>query len=84
MIFGDLAGVAVYSLQGAECGIGTTGFYQWEGVPPGDLFFLVLGTDDTGVYESSWGKTSTGAERNGGAPSNLCGVTTKDFGEVCP
>ena len=84
LIFGDLAGVAVYSLQGAKYGIvSISGSYQWEGVPSGDLFFLVVGVDDTGVYESSWGTASNGAERNGGAPSNLCGVTNKDFGEAC-
>jgi len=84
LIYGDLADVAVYSLQGSECGIGISGSFQWEGVPAGDLFFLVVGVDDTGVYESSWGVDSTGAERNGGGPSNLCGVTSKDFGETCP
>ena len=84
LIFGDLAEVATYALQGSECGIGTSGSYPWEGVPFGNLYFLVVGVDDTGVYESSWGTDSTGAERNGGAPSNLCAVTTKDFGEACP
>ena len=53
-------------------------------MPSGDLFFLVIGVENTGVYESSWGRDSTGAERNGGAPSNHCSVTTKDFTEVCP
>ena len=84
LIFGDLAGVAGHSLLGGACGIGTSGSYQWAGVPSGDLFFLVVGVDDTGVYESSWGTDSTGAERNGGSPSNLCAVTTKDSGETCP
>jgi hypothetical protein len=84
LIFGDLAQVASYSLQGSECGIGTFGSYAWAGPPPGDLFFLIVGVDGTGVYESSWGTDSSGAERNGGAPSNLCAVTTKDATETCP
>ena len=46
--------------------------------------FLIVGVDGTGVYESSWGADSSGAERHGSAPSNLCGVTTKDDTESCP
>jgi len=84
LIFGNLAEVATYTLQGSECGIGNVGSYQWGGVPARDLFFLVVGVDDTGVYESSWGSDSSGAERNGMSPSNLCAVTTKDIGESCP
>jgi hypothetical protein len=84
LIFGDLADVSSLTLQGAECGIGVLGSYGWRGVPAGDLFLLLVGVDDTGVYESSWGTDGSGAERNGTAPSNMCGVTTKDATESCP
>lgn len=59
-----------------------TGVYDWYSVPSGDLFFLVVGIDDTGVYESSWGVGVE--ERNGGAPSWQCGATNKDSTQSCP
>jgi hypothetical protein len=84
MIYGDLSGVASFTLQGAQCGIGTVGSYDWNAVPPGDLFFLVVGVDATGVYESSWGPGAFGAERSATSSSWKCGVTTKDAALGCP
>ena len=76
--------MASYSTLGAECTIGPVGAYQWNGVPAGDLFFLIVGTEPFGVYESSWGTDSAGAQRNGTVASNLCGITTKDVTSSCP
>jgi hypothetical protein len=83
LLFGQLTDLSSYELEGGECGIGTAGAYDWMHGDGGDLFFLIVGVDATGIYESSWGVDGTGAERNGGAPSNLCGVTTKDPVELC-
>ncbi|NIM60499.1 MAG: hypothetical protein GTO30_02280, partial [Acidobacteria bacterium] len=49
--------------------------------PPGNLFWIVVGTDG-GAVESSWGATSFG-ERNGIDPSGQCGVTFKEISNVC-
>jgi hypothetical protein len=84
LIFGNLGGVSTYALLGSVCAIGGTGFYDWQGVPPGDLFFLIVGVEETGVYESSWGTDGSGAERHGTAHSGMCGVSTKDSSMSCP
>lgn len=64
LIYGDLSGVATWSLDGSVCGIGASGSHDWSGAPGGDLWFLVVGTDGAGA-ESGWGVTSGGVERNG-------------------
>ncbi|NIM64066.1 MAG: hypothetical protein GTO30_21185, partial [Acidobacteria bacterium] len=84
LVYGDLSDVASYSLLGGECAIGVSGTYDWLNAPAGDLYFLVVGVDDTGVYESSWGNRNPPAERNGGAPSFICGATNKIVTETCP
>jgi hypothetical protein len=84
LIFGNLADVSTYSLQGSECAIGTAGTFDWMDVPAGDLFFLVVGVEENGVYESSWGVDSSGSERHNTAPSGMCGVATKDITLSCP
>ena len=84
LLYGNLGDVSSYGLIGAECSIGTSGAYNWLTVPGGDLYFVVVGIDDTGVYESSWGRDSTGQERNGTAPSKTCVVTSKVVSESCP
>jgi len=84
LIFGNLSDVSTHTLMGSECSIGITGTHDWYDAPASDLFFLIVGVDDTGVYESSWGTDSSHAERNGTAPSNLCGVTNKDNSVTCP
>ena len=84
LIYGDLLSVSSYSLTGAECAIGVTGGYLWTGVPGTDLFFMVVGTDDTSVYESSWGFDSEGTERFATKASFQCGTTTKIVTSTCP
>ena len=58
--------------------IGTSGNFNWTDVPEEDLFFLVVGVDESGCYESSWGTDGSGSERNGATPSGQCGATMKD------
>jgi hypothetical protein len=84
LLFGNLADVSEYQLQGSVCKLGVGGGYDWYGVPTGDLFFLIVGVDPTGIYESSWGGGMAGAPRNGAAPSNQCSVTTRDDSLTCP
>jgi hypothetical protein len=84
LLFGPLASVSAYERSGAECSLGTTGSHTWTDVPPGSLYFLVVGTDDFGVYESSWGRDSSGHERHGTTASFQCGTTTKVISSTCP
>ena len=84
LVYGQLGNVADATLDGADCAIGTGGFHSWSGVPSGSLFFLVVGTDDSGFYESSWGRSSTSVERSGTKASFLCGSTTKVVSQSCP
>ncbi len=84
LIYGNLADVDSYAMLGSECAIGVGGSHDWSGVPAGDIYFLVVGTDGTGVYESSWGGDGSGTERSGGRPSGQCGTTSLDVVESCP
>ena len=84
LLFGDLAEVSTYRLLGAECGIGVSGAHRWPQVPSGSLYFVVVGRDAMGVYESSWGHSRSGQERNGTKASFLCGATTKVVTSACP
>jgi hypothetical protein len=83
LLFGDLTNVSSYALSGARCSIGTTGGYTWSGVPAGDLYFLVVGTNGVGT-ESSWGTDSDLNERNGTSASGLCLVSSKSTDVTCP
>jgi hypothetical protein len=82
LLYGDLANVANYVFSDAECAIGTTGSYAWASPAGNTLFFLMVGTDGAGK-ESSLGWTDAWVERNGTAPSGLCGVTVKEPLNVC-
>lgn len=84
LVWGELQDVSSPALGGAECGIGVSGAFSWTGVPADDLFFVIVGTDDTGFYESSWGQTSQASERFGTKASFLCGATTKVVTSSCP
>jgi hypothetical protein len=77
LIYGELTGVATHTLTGAECAIGVSDGYLWSGVPDADLFYIVVGTDDTAIYESTWGNTSDSVQRNGTKASFFCTSTTK-------
>jgi hypothetical protein len=82
LLYGDLDDVATYGLLSSECSIGTSGSFSWTGVPGGNLYFLLVGTDGAGS-ESSWGRNSGFGERNGSAASNQCGNSVKDVTAVC-
>jgi hypothetical protein len=82
LLYGDLANVATHSLSGGECSIGNSGSFAWNGVPAGDLFFLLVGGDGA-VTESSWGHATAG-ERNGLTASGTCGATDKNLAATCP
>jgi hypothetical protein len=84
LLFGSIGDVSTLQLSGAECNIGFSGTFAWTSLPAGSLFFLVVGTDDTGVYESSWGSDDAGGERHGTEASFQCGVTTKVVSSGCP
>jgi hypothetical protein len=60
--WGFLADVSTYTYAGQECGIGTTGSYDWDDPSPADaLFFLIVG-NDASTYEGSYG-LGNGVER---------------------
>ena len=84
LLYGDLATVSSYAVNGSSCSLGTTGTATWSGVPGGgDIWFVVVGDDAAGT-EGSWGKNSAGAERGGTSPSNQCGDTVRNNGGTCP
>jgi hypothetical protein len=83
LLYGDLADVASATLAGSECALGSSGSYSWNAVPPGDLFFLVVGTDGAGT-ESSWGYDGYGGERNSIGASGECAIWFKETSNSCP
>jgi len=84
VLFGDLANVATVSIDGGVCDIGPSGSSSWSDLPAGSLFFVVVGTDITGVYESTWGNASDGLPRGGTKASFRCSTTTKVLDPQCP
>ena len=84
LLFGRLADLPLYGLLGSQCSIGTTGTYEWTAVPTDDLYFILVGRDPSGLYESSWGSGPGGAERHGTSSSFLCGATQKAEFASCP
>jgi hypothetical protein len=83
LIYGALSNVASYAVSGAACAMGTSGSFVWFGVPAGNLYFLIVGTDGVGT-ESSWGVNGANQERGGTIASGTCGVTAKDASATCP
>ena len=77
LIYGNLGNVSSYALTGASCDIGVAGSFFWDEVAGGDTYWLIVGVDATGSYESSWGSDSSGVERNGTTPSGHCNVPSK-------
>jgi hypothetical protein len=84
LLYGRVDEVAGMRVTGAECGLGISGTFRWVAAPPESLFFVVVGTDSTALYESSWGRDSAGEERGGTRASALCGATTKVVTSTCP
>lgn len=83
LLYGDLGNVSAYLLSGAVCSMPLNGGRTWSGVPTGNLYFLMVGTDGAGT-EGSWGLDGAHLERNGSLPSGECGVTVKDASATCP
>jgi hypothetical protein len=74
LLYGALDDLGGPTPAGAECALDTSGVFDWPVLPAGDLWFLVVGDDET-TTEGSWGLRSDGSERAGTAPSNLCSMT---------
>jgi hypothetical protein len=80
ILYGPLAQVSTYGLLGSICAVASPA--AWDGVPAGDLWFLLVSDDGLGT-ESTWGQ-ATGGERNGLTASGECGTSTKDVWGTCP
>jgi hypothetical protein len=83
ILYGSLANVASYGVEGSVCGIGSSGATSWTGAPAGDLWFVVVGSNDVGT-EGSWGAGPGGAPRKGGDASGQCGNLFRDNVASCP
>ncbi len=82
LLYGPLDGVGAYELAGSECGLGTAGTYEWLGVPPGGLWFLIVSHDGAGT-EGSWGLDGDGAQRLGASVSGECGNVARVNDGTC-
>jgi hypothetical protein len=81
LFFGDLAFVSSVTIDGAVCGLGTSGEATFT-PPAGDVFFVVASESTDGV-ESGHGTDHAGAPR----PSDgigLCGITAQSLDGTCP
>jgi hypothetical protein len=83
LLYGSLPNVASYAPDGAVCGLGPLGSYDWVGAPAGDLWFLIVG-DDAAAIEGTWGTDGAGAHRAGATASGFCSFTTRSNAGVCP
>jgi hypothetical protein len=83
LLHGDLDTVAAPGVGGAACGLGTSGSFEWIGVPPGDLWLLIVAESAAGI-EGSWGARSDDTPRGGGVVSGHCGMLVRDDSETCP
>ena len=83
ILWGRLSNVGSYVLGGARCNLGTSGVANWGGLPPFDVWFVVVSDDSSGT-EGSWGRDSDGVDRNGGNPSNFCGNLAREDSGSCP
>jgi len=82
VLYGNLATVATYAVSGSSCALGTSGTATWSGVPAGNLWFVVVGTNGSGT-EGSWG-TGAAGQRGGGTASGQCGNAGRDNTGTCP
>jgi hypothetical protein len=83
ILFGSLSGLSTYAVDGSVCGIGNSGSTTWSGVPAGNLWFVVVGSDGAGT-EGSWGDGPGGAPRKGGDASGRCGNVFRNNAGTCP
>lgn len=83
LLYGTLQNVASYALDGAVCGLGPLGSYDWVGAPSGDLWFVVVG-DDAVSTEGTWGTDSVGQDRGGTTASGYCGFAARNNTGTCP
>ncbi|MCP3978600.1 MAG: S8 family serine peptidase [bacterium] len=83
VLYGALDSVADYEVDGSDCALGTAGSHTWSAVPPGSLWFVVVGQSPGGT-EGSWGFDSTGSHRAAARPSGACGNFARDDNTVCP
>ena len=83
LLYGPLASVSSYTVSGAVCAAGPLGSYTWTGVPSGDLWYVVVGENESDV-EGSWGQDSSGAQIGGTAASGQCGFTSRSNAGTCP
>jgi subtilisin-like proprotein convertase family protein len=82
VLYGDLANVGSSTVSGSACNRGTSGSVSWTGAPTGNLWFVVVGDNNT-TTEGSWG-TMTSGQRGGTSASGECGMTTRDNTGTCP
>jgi hypothetical protein len=83
VLYGPLSSVSSYAVSGSSCDLGTSGAATWTGVPSSDLWFVVV-SDDGVDLEGSWGRSSSGTERNGTTHSGQCGMTARSNTGTCP
>lgn len=84
VLFGSIHSVDTLAVDGAECAVGNTGQYDWLGVPPGDLWFLMVADGADFWTEGTWGLDGAGRHRSGGNPSYQCGFLARDNEGSCP
>ena len=83
LLYGTLQNVSSYTLDGAVCGLGPLGSYDWANLPAGDLWFVVVG-DNAATTEGTWGTDGAGAQRGGTAASSFCGFLARNNAGTCP
>ena len=85
VFFGPLAGVVDYGYDDARCAAGITGTAVFA-PPPGDLFFVIVGTNEMGMNEGregSYGRDSEGSERPESSGAAACDVPQDLFSVTC-
>ena len=81
--YGELTRAALesYAWSGQECGLGSSGSYDWNaGSAPTSMFFVVVGNN--GTEEGSYGHDGRGAERPEDASSVECAYSQNLY-HVC-
>ena len=81
IVYGPLEAVRTYGYSGRVCGIGNVGRHAGFDPGPGSTFFLVVGTDGSGI-EGSYGRNSAGNERPAQGGGTSC-PATQDLSRRC-